>query len=105
LRRLANDMTSLSPRPLRQSSYREVIAFRRPARENNLPRLRSDRHRDRFPRPLDRLPGLQAKTMADAARVAKLLAKKRQHRLHHPRIHPRRGMIVEINGQLDGHWH
>ena len=46
---------------------------------------------------------LPAEGMARAAGVAILLGEKRQHLRHHPRIDPRRGMVVHVNRQFKRH--
>ena len=52
----------------------------------------------------DRLLRLPAERVIAAGGVAVILGEVRQHRLHHPRIAARRGVVVHVDRQLQAHW-
>ena len=95
----------LEPRmPRGRSEDGEVGALGGPAREHDLPRIGGNRVGERAPRGFHRLTGLAAHVVRHAAGVAVAVGEPRQHRLQHPRIKPRCGVVVEINGALQlGH--
>ena len=81
-----------------------VIGFRGPAGKNNVFGLCVDEAGNLFPRPIDGIFGLPPKGVRAAGGIAKAVFEIGQHRLDHPFIHRRGGVVVEIYGQLDGHF-
>src|SRR5262249_895924 len=76
---------------------REIVRLAGARGEVDLPWVGVDQCCNLATRLLDGLGGDPAIGVARALRIAKGLGEKRQHCLEHPRIDPRRGLIVEIN--------
>ncbi len=74
---------------------RGIVALRAATGEDHLARVGVDQRGDLFARGLD-VPRHRLAEMIRAGRIAIMLAQKRQHRLHHFRRDPRRGVVVEI---------
>ena len=85
--------------PFGHAANRQVVALRRPARQDDFFRPRADGRGDSVAGIFDGILGRRAEGMARAARIAVSLREIRQHRLDHPRIDAGRGVIVEIDGQ------
>src|SRR5262249_32677999 len=67
------------------------------AREDDVLGLGIDQARDLVPRGLDRLLRLPAEGVVPARRVAEDVGEEWPHRLEHPRIHGRRGVVDHLD--------
>jgi hypothetical protein len=95
-----DDVVALLAVHLRGALDGQVVRLGRAAREDDLLGARPDDVGNLLARVLDRFLGLPAERVVPASRVAEVLAEKGQHRLHHPRVHRGRGVIVHIDRQL-----
>ena len=78
----------------------KVVALGGAGGKDDFLRGRADQLGDAFARLLHRLLGHPSKLMVAAGSVAEVLGEVGQHLFHHPRIGPRGGVVVHINGQL-----
>ena len=100
LRAHRNDVVPLLPIHVRRTLERQIIAFRRPAGKDDLPRAGADAISDLPAGLVDCFLRVAAEAVLAAGGVAVLLAEERNHHLHHPGIGPRRGMVVHVYRKL-----
>jgi hypothetical protein len=99
-----DDVVALLAVEVSRAFDRQVVALGRARGEDDLLGLGgTDEPRDLRARVIHRFFGLPAKGMAAAGGVAEALAEIRQHRLEHPRIDGRRGVVVHVDGKLECH--
>ena len=87
----------------RQAENRQVVAFRRAARENHIPAAAGDDRRDAVARLFDGGPGAAPELMGAAAGVAEVLVQVAQHLGADPRIQRRRRGTIEIDRHCRHH--
>ena len=95
-----DDVVALFGVHLRDALDRQVVRFRRTAREDDFLRVRANQIRDLLTRDLDGFFGLPSERMVAARRVPELLGEVRHHRLEHPWIDGRRRVIVHVDRKL-----
>jgi len=94
---LSDDVVALLAIHLGHALDRKVVAFGGAGGEHNLFRSRANQFGYLAASLFHRLLGHPTELMIAAGGVAINLAEVRQHRLKHPRIGPRSGMVVHIN--------
>ena len=98
-----DDVIALLAVHLRDALDRQVVRFGRAAREDDFLRAGANQIGHLLAGSLHRLLGFPAERVVAAGGVAEVLCEVRRHRLEHPWVDGRRGVVVHVNRKLHLH--